>query len=275
MSEYPKSVSIDIVDSLTHPQALTIRQLLDRSARKTLDGLILIDDEENILEAVRAGVEIQSLFYAGEEIVSDELRSKVSASVPFYEVAKRTNKKLFENDKLTRVFAIAQAPPMPSWDTLKVGQRDLVVLDKVNITGNIGAIIRTSVALNAGGIVLLDTDDVDVYDRRVIRASRGYVFALPVMSARTDDFIRFCMSESMPLVVTMANVEMKIDQLVSMQQRIAIVFGSEKEGCSPALARAASHRVEIPINPTVESLNVSASAAIALFCRFGFNHKSL
>jgi tRNA(Leu) C34 or U34 (ribose-2'-O)-methylase TrmL len=48
-------------------------------------------------------------------------------------------------------------------------------------------------------------------------------------------------------------------------------FELRKAGCSQVLMDAATWRVEIPTNPAVESLNVAAAAAIALYCRYHFN----
>src|SRR5215475_12824854 len=87
----------NLVDSLLHPQALIIRQLLTRPGRIELNK-ILIDDEENIFQAVEAGVDIEAVYYAGDEVVSDELKKRLSPKVRIFEVAKRTTKKLFEND---------------------------------------------------------------------------------------------------------------------------------------------------------------------------------
>ena len=56
-----------------------------------------------------------------------------------------------------------------------------------------------------------------------------------------------------------------------LPQRLAIVFGGEKEGCSQALSAAATLRVKIPMTPKVESLNVSAAAGIMLYNRLRFN----
>src|SRR5690348_11856879 len=88
----------DVVNSLLHPQALIIRQVLTRSGREEL-GLILIDDEENIAQALDARVAIDSLFYAGDKTISESLRQKLPPDVTIHEVAKRTCKKLFENEK--------------------------------------------------------------------------------------------------------------------------------------------------------------------------------
>ena len=260
----------NFVDSLLHPQSLIIRQLLTRSGRIELNK-ILIDDEENILQALDAGVDIESVYYAGDEIVSDELKKKLDSRVKIFEVAKRTTKKLFENDKITRIFAIAKTPSPIGLDAITKIQRDMVVLEDVSISGNIGAIIRTSLALGVGGIVLLNTEHVDIYDRRLIRASRGYVFVLPVIATTTDAFIQFAKQNNLQVLVTNAHAEKLVQDISSIPQRLMIVFGGEKDGCSQAITEAATLQVRISIDPRVESLNVSAAAGITLYSRAGFN----
>ena len=271
MTDQPiPSTNPNFVDSLLHPQAILIRQLLTRTGRIELSR-ILIDDEENILQALDAGVEIESVYYAGDEIVSDELKKKLSPKVNIFEVAKRTTKKIFENDKLTRIFAIAKTPKPLGLDAITKLQRDVVVLEDVSISGNIGAITRTSLALGVGGIVLLNTEHVDIYDRRLIRASRGYVFALPVIATTTEVFIQFAKQNRLQVLVTNAHAEKLVQDVSSIPQQLMIVFGSEKDGCSQALTDAATLQVRIPIDPRVESLNVSAAAGITLYSRAGFN----
>jgi len=271
MTDQPTpSTNPDLVDSLLHPQALLIRQLLTRTGRIELSR-ILIDDEENILQALDSGVEIESVYYAGDEIVSEELKKKLTPSVKIYEVAKRTTKKIFENDKLTRIFAIAKTPKPLRLESITKIQRDVVVLEDVSISGNIGAITRTSLALGVGGIVLLNTEHVDIYDRRLIRASRGYVFVLPVIATTTDAFIQFAKQNNLQVLVTNAHAEKLVHEISSISQQLMIVFGSEKDGCSQAITDAATLQVRIPIDPRVESLNVSAAAGITLYSRAGFN----
>lgn len=271
MTDQPTpSTNPNFVDSLLHPQAILIRQLLTRTGRIELSR-ILIDDEENMLQALDSGVELESVYYAGDEIVSDELKKKLAPNVNIYEVAKRTTKKIFENDKITRIFAIAKTPKPIGLDAIKNIRRDMVVLEDVSISGNIGAITRTSLALGVGGIVLLNTEPPDIYDRRLIRASRGYVFVLPVIATTTAAFIQFAKQNNLQVLVTNAHAEKLVQDIASIPQRLMIVFGSEKDGCSQALTDAATLQVRIPIDPRVESLNVSAAAGITLYSRAGFN----
>ena len=259
-----------LIDSLNHPLANPIRKLLHRDGRREFDQ-ILIDDEENILQALEAGVEIESVYFAGEEIISDELRNKLTPGATIHEVAKRTTKKIFENDKLSRIFAIAETPEPKGLEVLQTIKKDIVVLEDLSISGNIGNIIRTSLALDMGGMILLNMDPLDLYDRRLIRASRGYMFSLPIMTASTADFLAYCKADNEILLVTAMEAEKSVEEIASIPERLLIVFGSEKEGCSAEIEAAATMKVQIPINPKVESLNVSAAAGITLFARTRFN----
>ncbi|MBI5964666.1 MAG: hypothetical protein HY863_14395 [Chloroflexi bacterium] len=263
-------VNSGFVDSLLHPQAILIRKLLTRPGRQE-HNQILIDDEENILQALQADVIIQSLFYSGDEMISEKLRSQLPPNTAIHEVARRTCKKIFENDKISRIFAIAQAPRLSKFESLAQIHKDIVVLEDVSISGNVGSIIRTSLALGVGGIVLLSTDPVDVYDRRLIRASRGYLFTLPVVTATTEELINFCKQKQMQLLVTDAQATKHIREIASLPQQLMIAFGSEKEGCSQILKNASTLQIRIPTDKKVESLNVSTAAGITLYNRIHFN----
>jgi 23S rRNA (adenosine1067-2'-O)-methyltransferase len=272
MNETLETPNPNLIDSLLHPLAQPIRQLLTRTGRQELNK-ILIDDEENIMQALEAGLEIDSVYFSGDDLISDHLRKNLTAGATIHEVAKRTTKKLFENDKISRIFAIAEMPKPLGLDSLKLIPKDIVVLEDLSISGNIGNITRTSLALGVGGILLLNMDPIDLYDRRLIRASRGYLFSLPMITANTAEFLEYCKKNNETLLVTDMQAEKTVNEITTIPERLLIVFGSEKDGCSPEVEQAATLKVRIPINEKVESLNVSASAGITLFNRIGFNQK--
>lgn len=272
MNQQPDNerVNPNLIDSLLHPLAGPIRKLLSRDGRREL-GKILIDDEENILQALQAGVKVESIYFAGEEVISEQLRKSLPAEASVHEVAKRTTKKLFENDKISRIFAIAKMPKSIGLDALKSIKKDVVVLEDLSISGNIGNITRTSLALGLGGMLLLNMDPIDLYDRRLIRSSRGYLFSMPMITASTSDFLDYCKKNNETLLVTAMDADKTVDDIATLPQRLLIVFGSEKDGCSPEIEAAATLKARIPISDKVESLNVSASAGITLYSRSKFN----
>lgn len=269
-AEYEAQSAASVVDSLLHPQAALIRGVLAGSEG---DGgrLILIDDEDNIVQALRAGLNVRAVFRSGHATFSPDFERRLPPTVSHYEIAWRTCKKLFGNGRLSRIFATADRPPPRSLDALLPLTRDIVVLDGVGISGNIGAIIRSCVAMGARGLVLVNAETADVFDRRVIRASRGHVFASGIVTAAVQNLIEFCARHGLPLVVTEPRASTTIGALSHMPRPLALVYGSEKGGCSPLLRQAATLSVGIPTLATVESLNVAAAAAIALYSRYPFN----
>jgi TrmH family RNA methyltransferase len=260
-----------VVDSLSHPQAALIRRLLARSGESDVRGPILVDDVANIVQALHAGVVVRSVFCSDDAGLGAGLQQRLPCGVPRYRVAWRTCKKLFGNDRVARVFAIAEAPPARSLDALLPVNRDIVVLDGIGISGNVGAIIRTCAAMGVGGIAVLNAEKADIFDRRVIRASRGYVFALPVIGTTPDELVGFCAMQGVPLVVTRPRAGTAVSEISSQPRPLAIVYGGEKRGPSPGLVSASALQLEIPMSGAVESLNVAAAAAITLYCRYGFN----
>jgi TrmH family RNA methyltransferase len=170
------------------------------------------------------------------------------------------------------MFAIARPPAARGLHSLLKTARDIVALEDLTISGNIGAIVRTSQAFGVGGTVLLNAEPVDIYDRRIIRASRGHIFSLPVVTATTEELIHFCKRNRLPMLVMAAQGNRLVHEAASISQSLVVVFGSEKDGCSQTLTAAATLRVQIPTNSKVESLNVSTAAGIMLYNRLWFNH---
>src|SRR5436190_7913841 len=80
-----------VVDSLNHPLAITIRDILNRGEKPPVTR-ILIDDAENIERALEAGLPIERVFHAGDETVPEALRRKLPPRATVHEVAKRTCK---------------------------------------------------------------------------------------------------------------------------------------------------------------------------------------
>lgn len=264
---YSESADDDpyFVNHLRHPLAITILSLLLREERQALKQII-IDDEENVLQALDAKIHLNQIITTDKNDLSSAFLAKVT-DIPIIEIAKRTSKKIFGNEKISRIFALAATPASLVLDALTTLKKDIVVLDKLSISGNIGAVIRTAVALDAGGIVLLDADPVDIFDRRVIRASRGCVFKIPIVCTNTKNFVSFCRDNSIKMLATTPYTDLSIDEAMQYQDRLALIFGNEKEGCSKELLNAAQLKVKIPISEGIESLNVSTAASIILYLR--------
>ena len=133
--------------------------------------------------------------------------------------------------------------------------------------GNIGAVVRSAFAFGASGVVVVNSDLTSITDRRLLRASRGYVFSLPVALmnwAQVDALVSECH-------VDIATLDMAgkrtLTDISSQPERMAFIVGSETEGISLEAKERDPDMVSIPIHRDAESLNVSVAAAVLLHAR--------
>ncbi|MEU4361510.1 TrmH family RNA methyltransferase [Promicromonospora sp. NPDC023987] len=261
----PRGEGDALIDRREHPLARRVTDVL--RSRNQGRNLFLIDDEENILQAVRAGVRLDSLFLSDTARADDAAAAARRAGIPVYRLPDAVSKDLFGVERHARVFAIARDPRRATLGDLVDRSGDVVVLDGVRLAGNIGAITRTARALGAAGIVLLDSGMNSVLDRRLIRASRGLVFTLPVVLSKPAELQRHLREQEIPLVTLAADGTEHLEDISHIPGRVALVMGSERTGASRRLNEVATHKLAIPMVPEVESLNVSVATALALWER--------
>lgn len=127
---------------------------------------------------------------------------------------------------------------------------------------NVGTIIRTAAALNIDAL-WLTRESADVYNPKVVRSSAGAVLSLPTFIA--DDLVRFTESG---ITVFAADASgrnaVSMDTIRTIPNRLVLAVGNESRGLSAPTLEQAACRFTIPLNRHVESLNVAATAAIAL-----------
>ena len=146
--------------------------------------------------------------------------------------------------------------------------RRIVVLEGVNNPTNLGIIARSAAALGMDAM-LLDTVCCDPLYRRSSRVAMGEVFKLPY--ARLGDFpegLDLLRDQGFELVALTPDIDaLPIDHLqLAANARVALLFGAEGPGLSDATLSRCDRQVRIPMRDGVDSLNIAAAAAIAIWC---------
>ncbi len=147
----------------------------------------------------------------------------------------------------------------------------LLVLDCIDNPSNVGAIVRTAVALGWDGI-LLDSSSSDPLSRRALRVSMGTALRVPF--ARVSDvsktlaLMRNSGFTTIGLTPAATAQEIPMVKFESGQKR-ALVLGSERTGLSAATLGECSLHVRVPMRDGVGSLNVAAAAAVACYALGG------
>jgi 23S rRNA (guanosine2251-2'-O)-methyltransferase len=165
------------------------------------------------------------------------------------------------------IAALAAAKPVSALEDLlrvKTEHGLLVLLDGIEDPHNLGAIVRTSLAAGANGVVIPERRAAGLTDT-VERAAAGALAHLPV--ARVKNLVRAMeeMKEAGYWLVGLDERAEKNYTEVDLKGSIGVVLGGEGEGLHELTRKRCDFLVSIPTTGPVKSLNVSVAAGVMLF----------
>ncbi len=172
----------------------------------------------------------------------------------YIQISDNLMKKIADTDTLVSEIAICKM-----LDKKELTNK-ILILDKVQDPGNLGALMRSA---NAFGFktIILNIGSVDIYNSKVIRASQGAIFKL---NFRYENLVSY-LDELKDYKVYGTNVVNGISlNEVKKEEKMAIILGNEGNGISNEVAEKINKNIYIPIKDT-ESLNVSVAGGIIMY----------
>jgi TrmH family RNA methyltransferase len=156
----------------------------------------------------------------------------------------------------------------PRLDDLQFrGAPFLVVVEEAEKPGNLGAILRTADAAGADAAIVpfpSDSRGTDLHNPNVIRASLGAYFTVPTVATSNEEAIDWLKRQGIAIIAATPAAETLYTD-TDLTGPVALAVGSEAWGLSDAWLAAADQRVRIPMAGEVDSLNLSASAALLMY----------
>ncbi len=150
----------------------------------------------------------------------------------------------------------------------------LLVLEDIQDPGNVGTLIRLAAALDCTGVLVIG-DSADPWSAKVVRASMGALWQLPVVRLRSRQRTDILHEEIWPLLTelgwtTVATLPEGGEPLggepgFTRDEALALILGNEANGLDPATLDAARRRITIPMPGGAESLNVALAGAILVW----------
>jgi len=140
----------------------------------------------------------------------------------------------------------------------------IVVLDGIEDTGNLGAIVRTAAAVEADAVLLSVRGSAPVNDTAWKTSAGALAKVRLVQSRNLAQDIEKLKQSGFWIVAADQRAGTNFCDF-DFRDRTAVILGNEGKGVSPLLKKNADQLLAIPHSPAVESLNVSAAAAIILF----------
>lgn len=226
------------------------------------EGYLLIEGEHTIEMAYTSGFKIKKVFFSKNYRNSDLLR-KLAGMAETIEITERLMSLLSDTEHPQGLVAIVTYEAS-TLDTLSIREEPLLIIcDGIRDPGNLGTIIRTSDAAGADAVIILP-GTCDPFMQKVIRASAGSIFNIPIVFSARDHLIKWLKSRKVTIIVTVPSGKRTIYDL-NMRGPIALVFGNEARGVSGELLAEAQEIVSIPILGRAESLNVAVAASVCIY----------
>jgi len=217
------------------------------------------------MEALASGREIEMLLVEPESLGEERLQrftgSCLQAHIPVHQVGRRGLEKLKQTVSPQGVMAVVKERAWSLAEILRNEPSTLVAVESIRDPGNLGTIYRTAAWFGVDAI-LLGGNCVEATNPKVVRASMGAVFHLPVADG-LDIGAELSRPELSGFSVCLADVSAPREYSeMSFTGKTILVLGGETAEFTESLKQRVDHRLRIPLAGRGDSLNVAVAAGI-------------
>ncbi|MDQ0256438.1 TrmH family RNA methyltransferase [Evansella vedderi] len=246
---------MEVIESINNTKVKHWKKLHTKKGRENV-GQFLIEGIHLIEEALKAHLPIKELIVEADKEIPPEWRV---SEVPQVYVTRRVLNEISETETPQGFIAICD---LPDNKNLPLEDGKFLFIDGVQDPGNVGAMIRTADAAGLSGVVMGE-GSVDSFNGKVIRATQGSLFHLPVQRMNLLDAVQLCKENNIPVFGT--SLEGSTYNAIEPQEHFALIMGNEGSGVNPTLLAQCDQNLYIPIHGKAESLNVGIAAGILLY----------
>jgi TrmH family RNA methyltransferase len=253
------------ITSPKNPRVRHAAALRDRRTREDA-GLTLVDGVREVERALAGGARPVEVFAdlarldAHGRALLTEARSRGAAILPTGGAALN---RLAYGDRAEGMVATIRVPDV-GLAALRLPPDPLVVvLERVEKPGNLGAVLRSADAAGADAVIAADPL-TDLFNPNAIRASVGAIFALPLAAGASADVQADLVWRGITILTARVDAE-DLYTDVDLTGPIAIVLGSEAQGLTDRWPSPPARPIRLPMLGVGDSLNVSVAAAVLLY----------
>lgn len=246
-----------IIESKQNQQVKEWKKLHSKKGRRKT-GTFMIEGFHLIEEAVKSGVLITQWIF--DERTRDIPLEWDIPEHAHYVVTSRVMEEICETENPQGAAAVCKQPENPFKEDLN---GKFLLIDEVQDPGNLGTMIRTADAAGLDGVIL-GQGCVDPYNGKVLRATQGSLFHLPVFEGNLHEWVDRFKQQNVPVYGTALEGGQSYRE-ISNPTKFALIVGNEGSGVDAALLQESDQILFVPISGQAESLNVSVAAGILLF----------
>lgn len=249
----------NVITSLTNGRVKRLVVLQSKSTERLREGVFIVEGLRELERCNAAGLEISEVYYC--PAILPQLPAVQCDAV--FEVTQPVYEKIAYRGGTEGVVAVVRTRHLALEDLNLPENPLLVVLESVEKPGNLGAVLRSADAAGVDAVIVCDPL-TDLWNPNLVRSSTGAVFSVPCVACSSEECITFLKERGIAILTAqLQDSELYYD--TDMRRATAIVMGTEATGLTDVWRRAADAHIRIPMLGTVDSLNVSVSAAILMY----------
>lgn len=229
---------------------------LQQKKYRTQSGKFLLEGFKAIKEAFDCGIKIDKVF-----VEKNHLKSYDFIKDLIIETTCPVLKKLATTESAPNAIAVGVQKTYDK-NILKTTKK-VVLLENIKDLGNLGTIIRSSVAFGVDAIVLYGGKSVDIYNPKSVRASVGNLWKIPIIEIKDIKTLKEIFKD-FNKIATLPRTNNLLKTFKTAMPAV-VMFGSEADGLSEDLINFSTDAVKIEMAKTVESLNLAASVSIIIY----------
>lgn len=257
--------------SANNSRIANLRRLTGRRRARLDAGQFVIEGPVPVAELLDAGAALTEIYVDADAWVSFDDRSALRSSVrraietgtPAWSIAPAVFASVSDTATPQGVLALAPRTVVPIAD-LAARPGPVLVLVDVADPGNAGTLVRAAEAAGCAGVVFVGSS-TDPFGPKTVRAAAGSLIRLaiaeePTVAVALDALV----GSGRAMVATVVSGGVAPESL-ALARDVVIVVGSEAHGLGPDVIARCDDLVTIPMEPSVESINVAMAGAVVLF----------
>lgn len=237
-----------VIESVQNEKIKYFRKLRETKYIKENKEFI-VEGEHLVEEAIKCGLALELIILDGKDY---------NTSLP----------KVFVSDNVLKSISLLKNPQYVMAlckvaDNKEIKGNRILLLDNVSDPGNLGTIIRSSVAFNIDTIILSE-DSVSLYNDKVVRSSEGMIFNTNIITMNLSDAIKEIKNKDIKVYGTDLKGSKYLNEF-DKPSSFALIVGNEGQGVKKEILSLCDEKIKIEMNNNCESLNVGVATSIILY----------
>lgn len=251
--------------SIHNPLLKKLKLLQEKSRARKTSNLFVFEGFRELKLALKGGYTIKTVFCCDAIIAQESLDFlKTLKTAEIINISSDIYNKIAYRKSVEGLLTLATSKNHAVNNVVfKSSNPLLLVAEAPEKPGNIGALLRTADAANVDA-VLIANPKTDLYNPNIIRSSVGCIFTNQIATGTTTEIISFLKDKNISFYSAILQDSVPY-HTCDFINSTAIVVGTEATGLAEIWRKESTKNIHIPMQGTIDSLNVSVAAGILIF----------